>query len=339
MSQLDELVAFNDELLALTRAGCPVGLGLSEVDPDAQEAIGRINALMTRDLSRGVSLSDALAGADSKLPAAYRQTVQAGLRCGRLPTAFECRQDNAGIILAVRQQLALTLIYPLMLCTLAFLLFIGLCLYLEPQFEAFQASMELDSTSGLNVLHAFRAALPIWAAVPPVLTLSWVASSWYAKRQGRRSPIGDWLWSLIPGVRRIEQDETHAVSAKLIALLVEHDVPLNEAVPLALDAAGEERALRSSTRPVPGKDTSSRDLVERLPPLLRWALTHDAQREERVSVLRMAAETYSLRAAQRFERLRTMFPLVTCVVLAGGATLLYALSVFLPLVQLLYQMN
>jgi hypothetical protein len=53
----------------------------------------------------------------------------------------------------------------------------------------------------------------------------------------------------------------------------------------------------------------------------------------------MAAETYGLRAAQRIERLRTMFPLVTCVVLAGGATLLYALSVFLPLVQLLYQMN
>jgi hypothetical protein len=49
----------------------------------------------------------------------------------------------------------------------------------------------------------------------------------------------------------------------------------------------------------------------------------------------MAADIYRVSAARRQERLRTIVPLIACMVLGGSVTLLYGLALFLPVVQML----
>ena len=49
----------------------------------------------------------------------------------------------------------------------------------------------------------------------------------------------------------------------------------------------------------------------------------------------MAANTYRDAAQRRIERLRVTAPIVTCVVIGGGVTLLYGLALFVPVAQML----
>jgi hypothetical protein len=49
----------------------------------------------------------------------------------------------------------------------------------------------------------------------------------------------------------------------------------------------------------------------------------------------MAADTYRASAQRRLERWRVAMPLALCVVVGGGATLLYGLALFVPIVDLL----
>jgi hypothetical protein len=49
----------------------------------------------------------------------------------------------------------------------------------------------------------------------------------------------------------------------------------------------------------------------------------------------MAAGIYRESAKRREEKLRVITPIIVCVLVGGGATLLYGLSLFVPLVQLL----
>ena len=88
MSSLRELLAFNDEVASLSRAGVPLDLGLSQVSRDPDRAIELINAAIKRRMQNGASLADAVSQEDDILPPIYQSVVSAGLRCGRLPAAL-----------------------------------------------------------------------------------------------------------------------------------------------------------------------------------------------------------------------------------------------------------
>lgn len=74
------------------------------------------------------------------------------------------------------------------------------------------------------------------------------------------------------------------------------------------------------------------------PPLLRWAGNWTGQDDsvaERAELFRLAADVYQARVDRRLAQLQRGIPVLTLVVLGGGATLLFALSVFSPFVQLM----
>ena len=85
--------------------------------------------------------------------------------------------------------------------------------------------------------------------------------------------------------------------------------------------------------------TQDSDAAKQFPPFLRWALTSPTEAGGLVRTLRLAAQTYRHRAERRTKWLRTVTPMLTCVVLAGGVTLLYCLSVFGPLVRLIKDLS
>jgi type II secretory pathway component PulF len=130
----------------------------------------------------------------------------------------------------------------------------------------------------------------------------------------------------------------------LLALLVEHDVPLQEGLRLAAWATGDSRltsaALQMADATQRGQSIAQGAVaVGQLPPFLRWALASPAEAGSLVRTLRSASELYRRRAERGTARLRAVAPMLTCVVLAGGVTLLYCLSVFVPLYQLICDLS
>jgi type II secretory pathway component PulF len=123
-----------------------------------------------------------------------------------------------------------------------------------------------------------------------------------------------------------------ATFADLLALLVEHSVPLPEGVVLAAEATGGRRlgeaagkiaeALRRGEplgRRVPG--------MEWLPPMLVWSMSYGRGRDALLPALRQAAEMYRQRAADQAEAARIFVPVFLTVFLAGSVVLLSALLV------------
>ena len=114
-------------------------------------------------------------------------------------------------------------------------------------------------------------------------------------------------------------------------------------MPLAAGACGDAQLLDAAKSlaaafahgGVPGDDNAA---AKQFPPFLRWALLHSEATTGRARALRMAADIYRQAAKRREERLRIVAPMVVCVVLGGGVTLLYGLSLFVPVVQLLRAM-
>jgi hypothetical protein len=72
-----------------------------------------------------------------------------------------------------------------------------------------------------------------------------------------------------------------------------------------------------------------------LPPFMRWAICHADDTVGKSRALRMAAGAYRESAQRRVQRLRVVAPAVTCLVIGGGVALLYALALFVPVVQML----
>ena len=83
---LDDLIALNDEIAALVRAGVPLEAGLAELGGDLPGRLGRFAAGLAQRTARGESLAQAITGDAGQLPPAYRAVVEAAcVRAGCRP--------------------------------------------------------------------------------------------------------------------------------------------------------------------------------------------------------------------------------------------------------------
>jgi type II secretory pathway component PulF len=338
---LDDFVAWNDQLAALFDAGVPLDVSLGAPGTNATEAVKRINATVARRVKSGESLSDAVEDDEQLVPASYRSLVQLGLHSGDLAATLDGSNRVAESVDNSRFAIQSSFIYPLIVCCLAFVGLILFCLYLVPTLVAMYSSLRVRPGSGLRVLQMLRESLPYWIAIPPIALLLYFVRLWQTKRKGglssgRRAGVSAWL----PGMRQSLFQERCASFAASLANLVESEVPIVEALPLAARACGDSRlvgsaeslaeALEQGQNPI---DDSP--LAKQFPPFLRWALLHSDATVGRARALHMAAGIYRESAQRREEKLRIIAPIVVCVLLGGGATLLYGLSLFVPVVQLL----
>ena len=225
------------------------------------------------------------------------------------------------------------------------MLLVGACLYLSPVYDDVIAEVGSVGSAPFTVIGMLRDWLPYWVAVPPVF----LAALWFSRFRPAHMPLTSprsWptLMNRFSVVASVTADQRRASLAELLALLVEHEVPLHEALPLAARAIGDRKLTSTAGQVSSEADlqqslSQDSDLANELPPFLRWALTGASEAEDVAHNLRLAAKTYRHRAQRRAQWLRVMVPTLACVFLAGGVTLLYCLSMFGPLIQLIRDMS
>jgi len=132
--RLEELLALNEEIAALVRAGVPLELGLREYGSSMRGAIGRLSQRLSDRMENGLSLQEALDEEGDHLPGVYRAVVEAGLRAGRLPEALETLSRVARSLLALHRQVVSALIYPAIVLVLIFLMTFAFAEYIIPVF-------------------------------------------------------------------------------------------------------------------------------------------------------------------------------------------------------------
>ena len=336
---LEDLLAFNDELVALVRAGVPLERGLEDLAGDLPSRLSAIVVDVAQRVSAGKTLPQAIAEVRPKFPRVYAAIVEAGLRTGRLPIVLERLAASARRISELRRAVLLATLYPVVVLLMAYALFVFFVLKVMPQFFALAG---VRPGTILVVLSKLDDTVAWWGPAIPIVFLSLLALWWL--RSSRAGVIGSSRTTMglpwVPGTDAMLADARVAMLCDVLALLVEHDVPLAEAILLAGEASGDE--LLAESAEVAAASIRRGDnllLVEHhlpgFPPLLRWLIATGYGQKMLVGLLFHSAEIYRERALRRSQWLRVYLPVLLTVAVGGTATLLYALTVFVPMADLL----
>jgi len=339
---LEDLLAFNDELVALVRAGVPLERGLTEL---ASDLTGRMNAIVYdvgQRVRAGQSLPQAISESRSRFPPVYAAIVEAGMRTGRLPIVLERLAAAARRMAELRRAVLVATVYPIVVVLLAYLLLVFFIIKVWP---AFFKLIGVQHTFVLDGLAALERYQDWWVPAFPLVLLSVVGIWWYRMGRARilqssRVPLG-MHW--IPGTGGMLSDARIAMLCDILALLVEHDVPLDQAMVLAGEASGDpvvaDSARTAAASLLRGDNLSlGAHHMPGFPPLLRWLIATGHNQRMLVGLLKHSAEIYRGRALRRSQWLRIYLPVVLTVAIGGTATLLYALTVFVPITNLLQKL-
>src|SRR5437763_5074786 len=129
---LEQLTALSEEIGALARAGVPLDRGLRELAVDMPGRLGKLADEMGGRLEEGRRLDEVVADLGATLPPAYRAVIEAGVKAGRLPAAMEDISQTARRIGQLRNSIYVSLLYPLVVLTVAWGLSIFMLTRLGP---------------------------------------------------------------------------------------------------------------------------------------------------------------------------------------------------------------
>lgn len=339
-ASLDDFMALNDQITALIRAQVPTGLELGSCGDQAAGTLEKINAAVARRVSRGESLADAI-GDEPTAPAAYRSVMQAGWRSGNVQQALDNSSRLAEAAEESRYRTRAAFFYPLLVCALAAVGITGFCLFIAPALAGLYREFQIPESKTLRLLDSLEGAVP-YLIIGGVLLLAAIglASLLRGRRAFSRRAISGHRRSSLTGASQTRFHQRCANFCEQLITLLDAGVPLAEGVPLAADACGD-RTLEQGARAYAvalsqrGGAASDERAAQLFPPFLRWALWQTDESVSPAQALRLAASVYRESAQRRAVQSRIAVPIVACVFLGGGATLLYGLALFLPITELL----
>lgn len=342
--ELDELIALNEEMISLVQAGIPLELGLREMGNELPDRLGKISSKLADKMEQGSSLSEAMESEGSRFPKVYRVIVEAGIKSGKLTVALEEMSNYAWELFHLRRQIGMAMVYPLIVFSLAYGLFLVFLFEMLARFNAAYEVFRLGEPRPLQVLNMLESTLVYWGLFPPlmlfVFVILWMrtGSSQLLNFKGTSRLIG---W--IPGVQKIANYYRYGNFSELMSLLIQQNIPFAESIVLAAEATGDDQLVKSAnlmaerhlmSLPETGDTTKEYGW----PPLLTWLLTTKNHQGELSLALKNAADMYRRKAANYTRWFRVLFPIFTGTIIGGGTVLCYSLVLFLPFSDMLKQL-
>ncbi len=185
---LQEFLIFNQELLALIRAGLPVLRVFDLLIERARHAgFRRILEGVREDIRGGASASEALSRHPTYFPDLYIASIRAGEQAGNLTEVLQRYIVHLKLMIGLRQKITKALLYP------AFLVLIGIVVvafmlgYVLPVFmEVYQGSAKsLPYATQLLITVVERGQVYLLPAVVSVVVMGITLWSWYRTAPGR----------------------------------------------------------------------------------------------------------------------------------------------------------
>ncbi len=310
--KLDDVLLFNDYLLKLVCAGVPIGLDGKGATEDLLDIISKINSSFAMGVAKGDSVRQILESSQ-ELPCQYRSALSTWLFCDQSPDALKALNDCASGRRDMQKLLGFSMLQPLILSVLVYLGFLLTLLYLAPKINAISQQMHASPGLGLRFLTFATQTMWLWSiAVPLLISLGFCL--WLRYRS-------EWSYLWLPGRQGIADLIGKANYADSVANLIEH----NFSEVQARTRIGSLENHVAKVRP--------------MPPMLQWAFGSDVGNGERANALHASASAYRNLAQSRLRRLNGLFPVLFSAVLGGALVLLYGLSLFGPMIELLHSLS
>lgn len=340
MASLEELQRLNAEMASLARAGVPLEVGLSHLSQTLPRRLGELAGRLSSRLQEGRPLAEALHLEGRHVSPTYVAVVEAGLEADRLPAALDALADYGAVVQDTRRRVLLALLYPGLVAIVAYALF---WLYVVLVIPTIVTTLEFspEKTPPLaKTLRAIWETSGVWGPLVPIalVLLLMFASRLLASASSLRGRVGGRILggAWFPGVTGMYADLDRSQTSALLGMLLKHGIPLPRALRLTAAATRSSNLSSACSRLADGIEQGRplRSLVEhdvRLPPLMARLFASGDATGHLSDALSQASLIYRRRALHRADWLRMFLPPVMVVLIGGGVTLLYALSLIIPL--------
>ncbi len=243
----DDFILFNQQFVALVRAGLPILKGLDLLRSRISNPLLRqhINDVRER-VHSGALLSEALR-AQGIFPTVYTASIFAGERSGNLVEVINRYVQYEKTILTVRKRFLNSLIYPAFLVVLAIVMVGVILTYVIPQFAELYSGLNVPLPITTQVLIAVSNAIRSHLVLILPLVIGTIAALkiWGATSGGMhwidelklKAPIVGHLWTMF----------SMAQLSRTLATLLQGGIPLVSALEVARDASGN-RVIGDSIR-------------------------------------------------------------------------------------------
>ena len=338
----DDLSALNDQIAAMARAGLPLDQGLDSLAREMGR--GRLRSTteeLAVDLRAGHPLPEALARQEGRIPPYYASLVTAGIQTGRLPEVLTTLTTYARTVATTRTTVVEAMFYPAVFLVIGIALFGGLALFVLPEFDSMFQNFGLK-LPWITELMLSIGRHPIEFVVIPAavlfvgLMVFWILARYTA---GGRRAWGRAVY-FIPLVGKLIRSARLATFTDLLAILVEHGVPLPTAFRLAGEASSD-----------PDVAVRAREVEERLkrgvplaegfrglglvPQWAAWLASAGEGRGALAPALREIAVIYQRQVNHRSAILRSVMPPLVVILTAGILSGCFIMSLMLPMLKLL----
>jgi type IV pilus assembly protein PilC len=223
---LSEVLVFNQELLALVKAGLPI-LRVWDLLIERAKHSGFQEALRSvrQDIRGGASASEALAKHPAYFPELYIASIKAGEQSGNLPEVLKRFITYLKLMIGLRQKLAKALAYP------AFLVLVGIAVigflltYVMPTFVSVYGESAKSLPIATQALIDLARGIKIFLAAT---ACALAARAYYATPAGRLAV--DRLLLSVPVVGQVSVKHYTIQLSRTLATILAGGTPLVDAL-------------------------------------------------------------------------------------------------------------
>ena len=338
--KMSEFLIFNQELIALLKAGLPVVRSFEillerQKNPTLRRVLGDVR----ERVNSGMSISEAFAEEGDLFPRLYWTSLKAGEKSGEIEAVLRRYLKYQKTVMALTRKVVSTMVYPAILIVLSIGLITILMTYVIPRFTEFFADFNADlpllTVVVLGVATFLRTHILILVA--SIGGAGYLASRWLKTTRGREWFDGAIL--KLPIVGGIFRRFAITQFTRSLGTLLGGGTPLVPALENAADAVGNRSVSRRVKEVVP-KVREGRELWKTLDEtgiftdltieMIKVGESSGALEEMLSAVSEFYDEEIDLLLARVISFVEPVI-----LVLMGGVIVTILLSVYLPMFRLM----
>jgi type IV pilus assembly protein PilC len=342
--KMADFLVFNQEMIALLKAGLPVVRSF-EILLERQESPALRAVLMdVKDrVNSGASISEAFAEQGDIFPRLYWTSLKAGEKSGEIESVLRRYLKYQKTVMAISRKVVSTLVYPAILMVLSAVLIGVLMTVVIPKFQDFFADFHADLPLVTVIVVGIAGFLRdniLWL-VPAVLFAAWLAWRWIRTPKGRVWVDGALL--KIPFLGGLFRRFAITQFTRSLATLLGGGTPLVPSLENAAEAIGNRQVARRVRDVVP-KVREGGELWHSLEStgiftnltieMIKVGETSGALEE----MLTAVSDFYDEEIDVRLARVIT-FVEPAILVMMGGVIVTILLSVYLPIFKIMSQIR
>ncbi len=335
-----EFIMFNQELMALLRAGYPILKSLELITGRTKNVFLKEMLLKVEaDIRAGKALSDAFAPFEKSFSKVYTAALMAGEQSGNLPGTIKRFVDYARVIAQTKAKIRTAMTYPTLLLTVSLVLMGIIVNFVLPRFSGFYQDFEAQLPGITLLLMSFAGLL---RRLTPFLLVLAVAGFFVLVRLRNNDQVAlavDRLKLRIPFLNVIQRETGVALFSRTLGLLLEAGITLLPALPIACQAIPNKFFL-NQTRHLPDDIKNGGSLSDSLTktgffPMLAVDMVRIGENSANLhGMLHELAEVFDERTQARIDTFVSLIEPVI-IVFMGLMVAAMLMAVYLPIFNII----